>query len=181
DLPMWWMSGNLLRGLLPGTLWCGMGDAAENYHQLGYLRDLDNCCRAHDHCPIKLRPLMNRYGLTNLAVNTKSHCSCDLEFFRCLKAVGSEISKKVGEVYFNYLQVQCLDEPTARHKPMKYAPVTSSYSSLSSPSTDTPGPLATAPRLKCILKDANGGCRKWIPDPRSFTKKLVIQSQDLVF
>ena len=38
---------NLLNRILimPGTKWCGAGDIAEHYHDLGYHRDADKCCR----------------------------------------------------------------------------------------------------------------------------------------
>jgi len=31
--------------IMPGTKWCGQGDIAENYHDLGYHADVDKCCR----------------------------------------------------------------------------------------------------------------------------------------
>lgn len=54
-----------------GTKWCGMGDSAKNYFDLGKRRDVDVCCRAHDHCPIRLKALRMGYGLINLSLYTK--------------------------------------------------------------------------------------------------------------
>lgn len=38
----------------PGTKWCGPGSTAENFHDLGQNKELDMCCRAHDHCEPEL-------------------------------------------------------------------------------------------------------------------------------
>lgn len=56
---------SLLGGVLPGTLWCGLGDKAVVFGNLGERSELDRCCRAHDHCPIKLRSGATKYGTTN--------------------------------------------------------------------------------------------------------------------
>ncbi|KAK8377728.1 hypothetical protein O3P69_013992 [Scylla paramamosain] len=87
-----------------------MSDQAVSYRQLGLRTELDSCCRTHDHCPVKLLPMASNYGLTNISLKTKSHCLCDLEFYRCLKAAGQSdpVAKAVGEVYFNFLQLDCL-------------------------------------------------------------------------
>jgi len=42
------LSGNpfsLLSGVFPGTKWCGTGDIAKNFHDLGEEKDMDRCCR----------------------------------------------------------------------------------------------------------------------------------------
>lgn len=44
----------------------------------------------------------------------RSHCLCDLEFFRCLKAVEDPLATTVGQLYFNLLQIQCLT-PASPH------------------------------------------------------------------
>ena len=38
-----------------GTLWCGVNDIAEDFRKLGANWRLDKCCRAHDHCPVKVQ------------------------------------------------------------------------------------------------------------------------------
>jgi len=100
----------LFKGILPGTLWCGFDDLAPNYYSLGTARQLDSCCRAHDHCPVKVKAFRNRYGLLNLHPYTKVHCDCDKHFYDCLKGVGSKKADSVGNFFFNFLQVQCLKE-----------------------------------------------------------------------
>ncbi len=46
---------SLLRLIAPGTKWCGVNDIAEDFFDLGEREEVDRCCRAHDHCPLKVR------------------------------------------------------------------------------------------------------------------------------
>ena len=87
-----------------------LGDLAKNYTDLGTRKDLDTCCRAHDHCPVRLRALRYGYGLLNFGISTKSHCVCDRDFYSCLKNVNSKLSNTIGNVYFNVLKLQCIEE-----------------------------------------------------------------------
>lgn len=54
-----------------GTKWCGTGDIATTYHDLGSDKDSDKCCRTHDLCPVKIRAFKQRYNLTNNSLYTK--------------------------------------------------------------------------------------------------------------
>nr|P86780.1 RecName: Full=Phospholipase A2; AltName: Full=Phosphatidylcholine 2-acylhydrolase [Bunodosoma caissarum] len=36
--------------IMPGTLWCGKGNSAADYLQLGVWKDTAHCCRDHDGC-----------------------------------------------------------------------------------------------------------------------------------
>lgn len=96
------------KALLPGTKWCGSGDAAANYADLGKRRDLDLCCRAHDHCPIRLKALRSGYDQINLSFYTKSHCDCDEDFKNCLKSLSSKTADAMANFFFNILRVQCI-------------------------------------------------------------------------
>ena len=63
----------LLKGIVPGTKWCGVNDLANNYHELGsgsYF-EVDKCCRSHDHCPVKVHAFSANYGATNYHPYTK--------------------------------------------------------------------------------------------------------------
>lgn len=40
----------------------------------------------------------------------RSHCTCDDMLHRCLRAVNSTASQTVGNIYFNLVQVPCLQE-----------------------------------------------------------------------
>lgn len=86
----------------PGTLWCGAGNMADHYGQLGTLfyghivlmcmceyynnadihgagefADTDSCCRTHDHCPHVIHAFSSKYGYTNFKWHSICHCDCD--------------------------------------------------------------------------------------------------------
>lgn len=48
-----------------GTKWCGNGDIAEHYDDLGYLELTDKCCREHDNCDDIIKPGQTSHGLGN--------------------------------------------------------------------------------------------------------------------
>lgn len=102
------------KGILPGTLWCGVNDIAEDFKKLGANWRLDKCCRAHDHCPVKVKALQRRYGVFNLSPYTNSHCQCDNSFYNCLKQVNSSQSNAVGDFFFNVIGVRCIEEKPER-------------------------------------------------------------------
>ncbi|CAH1179902.1 unnamed protein product [Phaedon cochleariae] len=101
----------LLSGIIPGTRWCGTGDIARNYFDLGAEPKVDSCCRLHDLCPVKIRAYSEKYNLTNNSLYTKSHCKCDDDLFHCLKAQNqSHVANIMGNIYFNIVQVPCIEE-----------------------------------------------------------------------
>ena len=97
-----------------GTLWCGVDDIAETYYSLGPEWQIDKCCRAHDHCPVKVKGFKTRYGVFNLGPYTKSHCACDKQFYDCLKKVNNHKSNAVGDIFFNVIGVQCVEKRVKR-------------------------------------------------------------------
>ncbi|KAJ9587395.1 hypothetical protein L9F63_019096, partial [Diploptera punctata] len=97
-------------GIVPGTKWCGTSDIAATYHDLGKEKDVDKCCRTHDLCPVKVRSYRTRYNLTNENFFTKSHCSCDDRFWKCLKSRNTPLASLMGNVYFNIMRVPCVEE-----------------------------------------------------------------------
>jgi len=50
---------------VPGTKWCGPGNTADNYEDLGRERETDKCCRAHDHCEEIIESHSSLHGLPN--------------------------------------------------------------------------------------------------------------------
>lgn len=54
-----------------GTKWCGPGNIANGYNDLGYKTDEDRCCREHDHCPNQLEPGQCRQGICNMSPFTR--------------------------------------------------------------------------------------------------------------
>uniref|UniRef100_A0A4Y0BJB1 Phospholipase A2 n=1 Tax=Anopheles funestus TaxID=62324 RepID=A0A4Y0BJB1_ANOFN len=106
-------SFSLLSGIIPGTKWCGTGDIAESYHDLGEDASMDRCCRTHDLCPMKVRAYQKRYNLSNNSIYTKSHCKCDDMLFECLKHTNTSAAQVMGSVYFNLVQVPCVEDTPA--------------------------------------------------------------------
>ncbi|XP_011502702.1 PREDICTED: phospholipase A2-like [Ceratosolen solmsi marchali] len=100
----------LFDGIVPGTKWCGTGDIAKSYHDLGSRARVDRCCRAHDLCPIKIRAYKSRYNLMNNSFFSKSHCSCDKAFYDCLKNINHISARVIGNIYFNIGQPVCIED-----------------------------------------------------------------------
>lgn len=69
--------------ILPGTKWCGAGQLAEEYNELGVDRKEDKCCRAHDNCRVNIGQFRRRFGYFNFRPYTISHCRCDRRFVFC--------------------------------------------------------------------------------------------------
>ncbi|XP_075154362.1 uncharacterized protein LOC142227981 [Haematobia irritans] len=107
---------SILSGIIPGTKWCGTGDIAETYSDLGTETQMDRCCRQHDLCPVKIRALQKKYELNNESLYTKSHCICDDMLFSCLKKTNTSASQLMGSIYFNLVQVPCLAGENNRYQ-----------------------------------------------------------------
>lgn len=84
----------------PGTKWCGPGNTAEGYDDLGSEPEVDKCCRQHDHCD-NIASGEEKYGLKNNDFFTRLHCQCDKEFKQCLRTVNSRRGNYIGNFYFN--------------------------------------------------------------------------------
>ncbi|XP_043087611.1 group 3 secretory phospholipase A2 isoform X2 [Puntigrus tetrazona] len=63
--------------MIPGTLWCGSGNKAMAFGDLGVFDDTDKCCREHDHCKDTIASFSYNHGVFNTNVFTLSHCDCD--------------------------------------------------------------------------------------------------------
>ncbi|XP_067639161.1 uncharacterized protein [Eurosta solidaginis] len=98
----------IFSGIIPGTKWCGTGDIAQTYSDLGTEFEMDRCCRQHDLCPVKIRAYQNKYDLMNDSLYTKSHCICDDMLYSCLKKTNTPAAQVMGSIYFNLVQVPCL-------------------------------------------------------------------------
>ncbi|CAG9763437.1 unnamed protein product [Ceutorhynchus assimilis] len=92
-----------LTSVVFGTNWCGPGNTAQYYDDLGKLEDLDACCRAHDNCPNKISVGEKKYGLQNTMLKTGLSCHCEHAFLQCLRNVNSEESRSVRKFYFELL------------------------------------------------------------------------------
>ncbi|XP_031634048.1 uncharacterized protein LOC116347555 [Contarinia nasturtii] len=102
---------SVFSGIIPGTKWCGTGDIATTYSDLGTEVNMDSCCRTHDLCPVKIRAYEAKYNITNDSLYTKSHCVCDDMLFDCLKKLNdTPAAQLMGSIYFNIVQVPCIHE-----------------------------------------------------------------------
>lgn len=63
--------------MIPGTLWCGAGNKALDFSDLGMFVETDRCCREHDHCKDSITSFGFNYGIFNTNLFTLSHCDCD--------------------------------------------------------------------------------------------------------
>ncbi|XP_068571505.1 uncharacterized protein proca1 [Cebidichthys violaceus] len=93
----------------PGTLWCGAGNMADHYGQLGDFAETDSCCRIHDHCPQVIHPFSSNYGHTNFKWHSICHCDCDNALKGCLRKVNDTSSRVVGQAFFNVIGVPCFE------------------------------------------------------------------------
>ncbi|XP_056330477.1 uncharacterized protein proca1 [Danio aesculapii] len=93
----------------PGTLWCGAGNIADHYEQLGEFEETDRCCRVHDHCPYVIHAFSSNYGYTNFKWHSLSHCDCDNALKECLRLVNDTSSRVVGQAFFNVIEVPCFE------------------------------------------------------------------------
>lgn len=64
-------SSLILYVFLAGTKWCGVGNIALSYSDLGREREVDKCCREHDHCSDFIKPFRYKYGLFNWSLFTR--------------------------------------------------------------------------------------------------------------
>ncbi|XP_050976185.1 group 3 secretory phospholipase A2 isoform X2 [Labeo rohita] len=95
--------------MIPGTLWCGSGNEATAFTDLGVFEDTDKCCREHDHCKDIIPSFSYDHGVFNTNIFTLSHCDCDNRFRRCLLGVNNTVSNLVGYGYFNVLKMRCFE------------------------------------------------------------------------
>uniref|UniRef100_A0A8C3V0C8 Phospholipase A2 group III n=1 Tax=Catharus ustulatus TaxID=91951 RepID=A0A8C3V0C8_CATUS len=91
---------------LPGTLWCGAGDSAGNWNELGLFRGPDRCCREHDQCWAQITALQFNYGIRNYRLPSSSLLP-PCRFRRCLLAINDTVSNIIGVTFFNLLEVPC--------------------------------------------------------------------------
>ncbi|XP_017092609.2 phospholipase A2 [Drosophila bipectinata] len=86
---------------VPGTKWCGPGNTASNFEDLGRERETDKCCRAHDHCDEIIESHNALHGLpTNTDWFPILKCTCEQEFINCLQAVNTMTSNTLGRIYY---------------------------------------------------------------------------------
>uniref|UniRef100_A0A1W7R9Y9 Phospholipase A2 n=1 Tax=Hadrurus spadix TaxID=141984 RepID=A0A1W7R9Y9_9SCOR len=88
-----------------GTKWCGAGNEAANYSELGYFYNVDLCCREHDHCD-NIPAGKTKYGLKNEGAYTMMNCKCEEAFDKCLSDIpGYFAQKAVSMVRYTYFEL----------------------------------------------------------------------------
>ncbi|XP_075169876.1 secretory Phospholipase A2 [Haematobia irritans] len=85
---------------VPGTKWCGPGNTASHFNDLGKHSSTDSCCREHDHCETIIEGSNSLFGISNTGMFPIMKCSCEQTFLNCLQAVNSAISNTLGHIYF---------------------------------------------------------------------------------
>nr|XP_046230455.1 group 3 secretory phospholipase A2 [Scatophagus argus] len=95
--------------IVPGTLWCGSGNKAPSYEDLGVFAETDGCCREHDQCKHTILSFNSQFGVFNSNIFTMSHCDCDTKFRSCLMEAKDSISDVVGYTFFNLLKMHCFE------------------------------------------------------------------------
>uniref|UniRef100_A0A8C4EUB1 phospholipase A2 n=1 Tax=Dicentrarchus labrax TaxID=13489 RepID=A0A8C4EUB1_DICLA len=95
--------------IVPGTLWCGSGNKAPSYADLGVFADTDSCCREHDQCKHTILSFQSEFGVFNSNIFTMSHCDCDNKFRNCLMESNDSIADVVGYTFFNLLKMHCFE------------------------------------------------------------------------
>ncbi|CAH1802562.1 unnamed protein product [Owenia fusiformis] len=93
--------------MYPGTKWCGPGHIARGLSDLGPLRSIDMCCRAHDLCPRSIDTWETKYNVFNYRLYRISDCACDDKFRQCLQSLKDEVADEIGNMYFNTLEAIC--------------------------------------------------------------------------
>ncbi|XP_032795951.2 phospholipase A2 [Daphnia magna] len=96
--------------IYPGTKWCGPGNVANAFDDLGTHVATDTCCRDHDNCGDKMNPGACKNGLCNNSIFTKSNCQCDEQLRHCLLNSNDEASFPVGLIYFNVAAITCYQQ-----------------------------------------------------------------------
>ncbi|XP_022651735.1 uncharacterized protein LOC111246430 [Varroa destructor] len=96
--------------IFPGTKWCGPGDVARNYSDLGLMKESDKCCRDHDHALDSIPRGESRHGLENPLFYTITNCADDNKFYSCLKDSESAHASAIGTMYFNILKTKCFSK-----------------------------------------------------------------------
>ena len=86
-----------------GTKWCSDDKNATKFKDLGHLREVDKCCRAHDICPFSISKENERWGLRNTRGYTLRDCECDRQFHSCLKDIIT-VSLQLKIIYLVHMQ-----------------------------------------------------------------------------
>ncbi|XP_003740829.1 uncharacterized protein LOC100900196 [Galendromus occidentalis] len=122
---MWY----IMQEIYPGTLWCGPGNVAESYAQLGRYTETDRCCRNHDYCPVCIPPHTDKYGFNMTFAYSVLSCECDRQFHQCLNkaAIRHRSARFVKEIYFRLYNGHCVGYSNGRRRPFRMSEALHDY------------------------------------------------------
>ncbi|XP_049267340.1 uncharacterized protein LOC119376258 isoform X2 [Rhipicephalus sanguineus] len=100
--------------MFPGTKWCGAGNIATDYNDLGVSWQADMCCREHDSAKESIPAFGAKRGIRNRLFYTMTGCDADKKFFNCLLNAQTFTAFSLGIGYFDLLRTKCYkyDRPT---------------------------------------------------------------------
>lgn len=100
--------------MFPGTKWCGAGNIATDYNDLGVSWEADMCCREHDSARESIPAFGAKRGIRNKLFYTMTNCEADKKFFNCLLNAQTFTAFSLGIGYFDILRTKCYkyDNPT---------------------------------------------------------------------
>uniref|UniRef100_A0A224YDG5 Phospholipase A2 n=1 Tax=Rhipicephalus zambeziensis TaxID=60191 RepID=A0A224YDG5_9ACAR len=100
--------------MFPGTKWCGAGNIATDYNDLGESWEADMCCREHDSAKESIPAFGAKRGIRNRLFYTMTGCEADKKFFNCLLNAQTFTAFSLGIGYFDLLRTKCYkyDRPT---------------------------------------------------------------------
>ncbi|XP_054613504.1 group 3 secretory phospholipase A2 isoform X4 [Dunckerocampus dactyliophorus] len=146
--------------IVPGTLWCGSGNKAPSYDDLGVFSDTDSCCREHDQCKHTILSFHSQFGVFNSNIFTMSHCDCDSKCKESKMALYAEVhpptlyqstSATAPSVNISNVSLLMEDMPSAMMS------LTTPPSASRLPAVSFPAPDNTS-RRQADLLGQNGSC-----------------------
>ncbi|XP_058459011.1 phospholipase A2-like [Malaya genurostris] len=101
-------------GIKSLTNFCGPGNWSTNGEvtQNPYFTKIDQCCKSHDECPLYIVQRKDYENFPGLPYKpqlfSRLRCSCDVQFFSCLRDVGTFFSFAVAWIY-SKVQTYCIE------------------------------------------------------------------------
>ncbi|CAG5083235.1 Similar to Phospholipase A2 (Apis dorsata), partial [Cotesia congregata] len=98
------------RLLVPGSLWCGVGNVAIQEDDVGQFHKTDTCCRNRDLCGFKHKEVLLHFESQKDMASKffgKPVCKCESEFYFCLRRANTFLSRNLGRLYFSIIRPKC--------------------------------------------------------------------------
>ncbi|XP_067951101.1 uncharacterized protein [Watersipora subatra] len=132
--------GNQIYATYPGTRHCQVGKRVNYNPEKAPLHDLEKCCVIRNRCDLQSGVPFKGLATPTSADNFRRvSCDCDAEFHSCLHSLSSPNADYLGELFYNVLELQCLQTmcngtivssktecPSSQHS-VRWKPETSPY------------------------------------------------------